>query len=63
MMMEKPEVKFVGIDLDKSVLATSDSCTNCALTSGTYRGGGQGCYGDDSVSTECEDVLSKAIAG
>lgn len=63
MMMEKPEVEFVSIDLESSVLTNSDTCTNCALTSGGYRGGGQGCYGDDTVSTECEDALSKAIAG
>ena len=63
MKMDKPEVLFVGIDLESDVIITSDTCTNCAQTDGGYRGGGQGCYGDDTVSTDCDNVDANDLAG
>lgn len=63
MMMEKPEVMFVAVDLDVNTTGASDECTNCAKTGGGYRGGGQGCYGDDTVSTECEDADARDLEG
>lgn len=62
MTMEKPEVQFLSIDLSSEVLANSDPCTNCATSGGTYRGGGQTCFGDDSVSTECGDPDSHDLS-
>lgn len=56
MKMERPMAQFIDIDLNSNIIiASPPPCANCANTDGGYRGGGQACYGDDSVSTECDD--------
>lgn len=55
MNLKEPVVEFVKININESVIVTSDSCKNCAKDGG-YTGGGTICYGDMNISTECDDV-------
>ena len=60
--MKKPEISFVEIDMNDSVITGSvPSCSNCATDGGRYTGGGQICFGDMTVSTTCTDSMSIAL--
>lgn len=61
MLMQKPVVEYVPIDM-KDMIMTSGECSSCSQDGG-YTGGGQICFGDMGVSTQCTDAMSIALEG
>lgn len=66
MVLEKPKVEFVPIDLSQSIMAGSNSCTSSTTEivlcetygSDTYVGGGDVCVGSGTNAWVCEDFVS-----